>query len=150
VNRFVTVNGGVRYAYENVVHAQTFAPRVDAAVRPFESGKTVIKGGIGRFHDALPLNATDFASQQSRQITIFDANGNAIGSTLLVNRIAAGGLQMPTSTAWNAEVDQLVAANWLARAGYRETKGSNQLVVDPLMDEGAMQLSNRGTSRSRE
>jgi len=150
LNQYVTLNGGMRYAYEHVTGDHTFAPRLDASVRPFERGKTVIKGGIGRFFDALPLNATDFASQQSRQITTYDANGNIAGSSMLVNRIATGGLQMPVSTAWNAEVDQMLSDNWLARAGYRETHGSNQLVVDPLLNDGVMLLSNRGRSRSRE
>ncbi len=150
INRVVTLNGGVRYAWQRAIGEQTIAPRIDAAVRPFEHGNTVIKGGIGRFYDALPLNAVDFESQQSRQIASYDAGGAIINSARLTNQIAAGGLQMPVSTAWNTEVDQMLTAGWLARVGYRETRGSNQLVVDPLADEGVMLLSNRGRSRSRE
>ena len=76
---FVTVNGGVRYAYERIVGDQTLAPRVDVSIRPFENGRTVVKGGIGRFYDALPLNAADFDRQQSRRITDYGALGNATG-----------------------------------------------------------------------
>jgi hypothetical protein len=154
INRFITLNGGVRYAYEHVVSEHTIAPRADISVRPFEHGKTVIKAGVGRFYDALPLNAVDFSTQQSRRVTEYDAEGGIAKSTLYVNRIAAGGLQMPVSTAWNAEVDQMLSPNWLARVGYRETKGSNQLIVDPMTDplaaDGVMLLSNGGRSRSRE
>ena len=83
----MTVNGGVRYAYERIAGDQTLAPRVDVSIRPFENGRTVVKGGIGRFYDALPLNAADFGRQQSRHITEFDAQGNATETSYLVNRV---------------------------------------------------------------
>src|SRR5262249_3101992 len=44
VNPSVTINGGVRYAYERIAGDQTLAPRIDASWRPIEG--TVIKGGI--------------------------------------------------------------------------------------------------------
>ena len=72
----LTIRGGVRYAYERIAGEQTLAPRVDASFRPFEHGRTVIKGGAGIFYDKLPLNAADFASHQSRQITEYDGAGN--------------------------------------------------------------------------
>ena len=150
ISRFVTVNGGVRYAYERIVGDQTLAPRVDVSIRPFENGRTVVKGGIGRFYDALPLNAADFDRQQARRITEYDALGNATGTSFFVNRVAAGGLQAPSSTVWNVELDQMLTDRLLARVGYRDTRGSNQLIVDPIQYDGTMLLSSNGSTRSQE
>jgi TonB dependent receptor/TonB-dependent Receptor Plug Domain len=147
VNPYVTINGGVRYAYERIAGDQTLAPRVDATIRPFE--RTVIKGGVGRFFDALPLNAADFESQQARSLTNYGPNGSAT-TQLLVNRITPEGLKMPASTAWNIEIDQALQADLLVRIGYRQTRGSNQLIVDPMFDAGTLTLSSRGRSRSDE
>src|SRR5262249_23932163 len=107
----LTVHGGARYGYEQIAGQQTIAPPIDAALRPFEDGRTVIKAGIGRFFDKLPLTAADFERQQARRVTEFDAAGDIVSASLVANRIAADGLSMPESTAWNAEVDQLLAAN---------------------------------------
>jgi len=150
INQFVTVNGGVRYAYERIAGDQTLAPRVDVSIRPFENGRTVVKGGIGRFYDALPLNAADFGRQQSRRITEFDALGNATKTSYIVNRVDAEGLQAPSSTAWNVELDQMLTDTLLARVGYRNTRGSNQLIVDPMPYDGTMRLSSNGNTRSQE
>ena len=150
INQVVTVNGGVRYAYEQIAGDQTLAPRVDVSIRPFENGRTVVKGGIGRFYDALPLNAADFDRQQSRRLTEYDAQGNATGTSFFVNRVAAGGLQAPSSTAWNIELDQMLTDTLLARVGYRNTRGSNQLIVDPIQYDATMLLSSNGSTRSEE
>jgi len=146
----LTLHGGVRYAYDQIGGEQTLAPRVDASYRPFEGGRTIVKGGIGRFNDRMPLNAADFASQQGRQITEFDASGRPSGTTIVSNRIAADGLRAPQSTAWNVEVDQLIASGYMARVGYRRTHGVNELVVDPRLDQGTLWLSSRGTSQANE
>jgi hypothetical protein len=149
----LTIHGGVRYAYERIAGQQTLAPRVDASFRPFEHGRTVIKGGAGLFYDKLPLNAADFARQQSRRITEFDANGNPASIALVSNQIADDGLRTPNSTAWNVELDQMIARNLLARVGYRRTRGSDQLIVDSNRQDGtqgALLLSSDGRSRSQE
>jgi hypothetical protein len=146
----LTLHGGVRYAYDQITGEQTLAPRADASYRPFDQGGTVIKGGIGQFHDKLPLNAADFARQQSRLVTEFDASGAATSATLVSNRIAADGLAAPTSTAWNVELDQMVGKHTLARVGYRQTRTGEQLVVDPSRDEATLWLSSTGRARSKE
>jgi len=143
----------VRYGYERIAGEQTLAPRVDASFSPFDHGRTIIKGGAGLFYDKLPLNAADFASHQSRQITEYDADGNATSVALVSNRIAADGLRTPNSTAWNVELDQVIAINLLARVGYRRSNGSDQLIVDPNRQYGtpeALLLSSDGRSRSHE
>lgn len=145
----LTVHGGVRYGYERVAGDQTLAPRVDASYRPFKHGRTVVKGGFGQFYDKLPLNAADFARHQSRRITEYDTHGHTTGITLLSNRIDADGLRTPRSTAWNVELDQMIAPGLLARIGHRRTRGSKQLMVD-AHDNETLLLSSNGRSCSHE
>jgi carboxypeptidase family protein/TonB-dependent receptor-like protein len=144
----LTLHGGARYSYEQIGGEQTLAPRVDASLRLSQNGGTVVKGGVGQFFDKLPLNSADFARQQSRAITEYDANGGVTGRALISNRVADEGLSAPKSTQWNVEVDQRIAPDWLARVGYRQSRGSNQLIVNP--DGTSLLLSSDGRSRSSE
>ncbi len=147
---WLTVHGGVRYAYERTAGQQGLAPGVDVSLRPLDDGRTIIKAGFGRLYDKLPLNAADFTRQQSRRITEYDEQGDVRLVTAISNRLDADGLQMPESSAWSVELDQLIAATLQARVGYRRTNGSRQLVVDPQMTDGALLLSSRGRSRSHQ
>jgi carboxypeptidase family protein/TonB-dependent receptor-like protein len=145
----VTIHGGARYAYEQIAGGQTIAPRVDASIRPFENGRTVVKAGIGQLYDKLPLNAADFEQHQARRITEYDAQGAVTSVTTVANRFASDGLRTPNSTTWNVELDQVIAPNLQARVGYRHTSGANQLVVDPQTDD-TLRLSSTGQTRSHE
>lgn len=144
----LTLQGGARYAYDAVAGQHTLAPRVNAALHVSKSGRTVVKGGIGRLYDKLPLNASDFESQQSRRIVDYDASGVPVSAALLVNH--AGDLRLPRSTTENIEIDQMLTPRLLARVGYRRTSGADQLIVDPRLSEGALVLSSTGRSRSQE
>src|SRR4029078_10528381 len=85
-------------------------------------------------------------SQQSRRITEYAADGQAIGSTSLTNHIAADGLNTPHTMAWNVELDQMLSKQLLARVGYRRTRGYDQLVVDPSPADETLWLSSRRRS----
>lgn len=146
----LTLNLGVRYEYGGIADEHTFAPRVEMSVRPLSHDRTIIKGGFGRFYDKIPLNAKDFERHQRRRITELDADGRDFSAVpvVLENRLAARGLRTPRSNAWNVELDQLLATDLTLRVGYRQRRGSKELVVDPLAD--ALLLSNDGRSRSHE
>jgi hypothetical protein len=147
VNRVVTLQAGVRYAHDGIAAENTLAPRAEASVRALSH--TVIKGGIGLFTDKLPLNADSFAQSQSRLITDVDAYG-AGTSYLVRNRVDADGLRTPRTRTWNVELDQQIAATTTARFGYRNSRGTRDLVVDPRYDEGTLLLSSRGRTQSQE
>src|SRR5262249_30745269 len=146
----LTIHGGARYAYDQISGEQTIAPRVDGALRLFENGGTVVRAGIGRLYDKLPLNSADFAGQQARRVTDYDEHGDATAVALVSNRIAGDGLRSPATTAWNVEVDQMLSRSLQARAGYRHRRGVNQLVVDPQTADGAVTLSSTGRAQSHE
>ena len=53
LNRRLTLNLGVRYDYQNITPKtrNAFAPRFGVAYDPTGSGKTVIRGGVGKFYE---------------------------------------------------------------------------------------------------
>src|SRR5919108_31 len=55
LNRKLTLNLGVRYDYQHITPEPkgAFAPRFGVAYNPTSSGKTVIRGGIGKFYEYL-------------------------------------------------------------------------------------------------
>ena len=146
----LTIHSGARYAYDQISGQQTIAPRIDGSLRLFANGGTVVKAGIGRLYDKLPLNSADFAAQQARRMTDYDEQGNTTAVSVVSNRIADDGLRSPATTAWNVEVDQMLSRSLQARVGYRHRSGSDQLVVDPQAADGALTLSSTGRSQSQE
>jgi hypothetical protein len=139
INGTFTVQGGARYSYNGIAAEHMVAPRVEASVRPVAG--TVVKGGIGMFAGNLPLNADSFEQSQARLLS--DAG-------LVRNRIDDQGLRTPTTRTWNIELDQRLTSGTTARIGYRGSRGSHDLVVDPLYGEGLLLLSSRGSTESRE
>ena len=139
VGRIVTLQGGLRYSHDGIAAEQTVSPRFEASVRPWS--RTVIKGGGGMFTDKLPLNAASFEQSQPREIS-------DVG--LVTNRVTEQGLRTPSTRTWNVELDQQLTKQTTTRFGYRESRGSHDLVVDPLYDQGTLLLSSRGRTASRE
>ena len=48
------------------------APRLGIAYSPGKNGKTVFRGGLGRFYGHTPLLAGNFPMNPDRQVTLFD------------------------------------------------------------------------------
>ncbi len=146
----VTLRAGGRYSHEGIAGEHTLASRLDATVRPFADGRTVIRAGAGRLYDKLPLSADDFERRQSRRISDLDGLGAVAGTVTLDARVSPAGLRTPGATAFNAEVDHRMTPRLTGRISYRHVRGFNQLVVDPREDLGMLQLSNRGRTRVHE
>jgi Carboxypeptidase regulatory-like domain/TonB-dependent Receptor Plug Domain len=145
-----TLRAGVRYSHDGISGDHTFAPRVEATIRPFSSGRTVVKAGAGRLFDKLPLSADDFERHQSRRISFLDESGATTREAILDSRVASEGLRTPGATAVNAEVDQQITRTLSGRVSYRHVRGFDQLVVDPLELPGSLLLSSRGRTRVHE
>jgi outer membrane receptor protein involved in Fe transport len=146
------VEAGLRYDYDELVHAHQLAPRFAVAYGLDGDGRTVLRGGFGVFHDHLYLHAGSFDSFQRRVETSFGPDGEPLGPPIVFENRTAEALESPRSTTWNVELDRQVTEGLEVRAGYRERYGAEELLVDRIVDgaRGTLLLSSDGASVNRE
>ena len=148
--RFI-VTPGMRFDYDTVTHSAHTAPRVGFLLTLTKDAKTLLKGGVGRFYDRVPLLAATFPDLPDRTVTLLGENGAVSTSTFYENTLA-GPLRNPVSTSWNLELDREVTQNLLLRFAYEQRHTTDDFVVSPVTNvaTGAVELSNRGSSSYRE
>ena len=147
------IEAGLRYDYDELVDAHQLSPRLAVAYAPDGSGQTVLRGGFGVFHDHVYLHAGSFDRFQRRVETSFGPEGEPAGPPIVFeNVIAREELESPRSTTWNLELDRRIAEGFDVRVGYRERYGSEELVVDRIVEgaRGTLRLSSDGESTNRE
>jgi len=147
------IEAGLRYDYDELVDAHQLSPRLAVAYAPDGSGQTVLRGGFGVFHDHVYLHAGSFDRFQRRVETSFGPDGEPAGPPIVFeNVIAREELESPRSTTWNLELDRRIAEGFDVRVGYRERYGSEELVVDRIVEgaRGTLRLSSDGESTNRE
>ena len=147
----LTVHAGVRYAHDGIASGQARgAPhrrrRATVRERPHsrQGGHRPVLGHAAAERRRLPgpPGAPHHRVRRSGPTTPRRRAGHRARRST--------GCAAPRSTTWNVELDQMLARNLLARVGYRNTHGSDQLVVDPLAEQGTLLLSSRGRSRSHD
>src|SRR5689334_1596034 len=156
VNKRVVLDLGLRYDRDQLGEEDNFAPRLGLVFAPTDSGRTIVRGGIGIFYDKIPLNVGAFGQYQSLVVTTFAANGTTVVDGPRVFRnTAPDDLQNPYSLAWNLQVDHEVNNHLLLRFGYEERSTRRDFVLQPASiqsttSEGLLFLENSGRSRYRE
>jgi hypothetical protein len=165
-NDFVSIDYGLRFSGQTLgEHAQT-SPRGGWIFSPFKNGKTVFRGGAGVFYDRLPLLAGDFTQNPTREVTLFDDNGLPLGPSISYSPFYQGltengkalpkGSQLgstPYNVTWNAELDQEIRPDIIARLSFLGSRTFNEFTVNPELlspTSGLLLLSNLGQSRYRE
>ncbi|HEX6649472.1 MAG TPA: TonB-dependent receptor, partial [Pyrinomonadaceae bacterium] len=149
VNSRVVFDLGLRYDRDQIGKNNNFAPRVGFVLTPFDSDRTVVRGGLGLFYDKIPLNVGSFEQYQSLAVTTFAANGiTPIGRPRRFPNTAPEHLDNPYSLAWNLQVDHQLTQHLLLRLGYEERSTRRDFVLEPVAD--ALLLQNNGRSRYRE
>lgn len=145
---------GLRYDHDDIAGGQNFAPRFGVLYVPFRDGRTVIRGGIGRFYDKVPLGVGTFQQFQSRRVTGFAADGvTPLDAPLLLANRFAGDLRTPYSISSTLEVDRQVLKRLFLRVGLQVREGRDEYLINPAVDPvegGQLLLSNGGRSRYRE
>ena len=79
-NDRISLDLGLRYSGQTLGSAANVAPRLGVAYSPGHDGKTVFRGGLGRFYGHTPLLAGNFSMNPARQVSFFDDQGNLLGS----------------------------------------------------------------------
>jgi hypothetical protein len=146
-----TVTPGLRFDYDTITHSAHAAPRVGFLLTLTKDAKTLLKGGVGRFYDRVPLLAATFPEFPDRTVTILGGNDAASTSTFYENKLA-GPLRNPRSLSWNLELDREITRNLLLRFAYEQRQTSDDFLVSRVANgaTGAIQLSNGGRSSYRE
>jgi hypothetical protein len=165
-NDHLALDYGLRFSGQTLGQASAISPRLGFVISPGQRGKTIFRGGVGVFYDRLPLLAGDFTQNPTRAVTLFDTQGAALGPpTVYQNfyqKFGEDGTVVPTgkvlgstpyNVTWNAEIDQELHPNVIARISYIASRTNNEFVVDPEIlppDNAVLLLSNRGGSHYHE
>jgi hypothetical protein len=147
----LTLSFGLRFDNDTITSSTHAAPRAGFLLSLTRDGKTLLKGGLGRFYDRVPLMAPAFTDVPNRIVTVLDQNGAALSSVSYQNKIV-GELRNPRSTSWNLELDRQILAGLLLRIAYEQRNTTNDFVVSPVSTgtTGALELSNRGSDSYHE
>ena len=147
----LTVSLGLRFDNDTITSSTHAAPRVGFLLALTSDGKTLLKGGIGRFYDRVPLMAPTFPDLPNRTVSTLSQNGQPTESVSYQNQMD-GTLRNPRSTSWNLELDRQILAGLALRVAYEQRNTSNDLIVSPISHgtTGILELSNRGSDSYRE
>ena len=147
----LTLDFGIRFDHDTITSSTHAAPRAGFLLALTSDGKTLLKGGIGRFYDRVPLMAATFPDLPDRTVSVLGQSGQPINSVSYQNQID-GELRNPRSTAWNLELDRQVFSRLSVRVAYEERNTSHDIIVSPLSHgpAGVLELSNKGSDSYRE
>ena len=162
----ISLDLGLRYASQSLGRAANIAPRVGIAYTPGHNGKTVFRGGLGRFYGHTPLLAGNFTMNPNRQVSSFDDQGNLLGPPITyINAYGDNNRQgalvasttfpgnVPYNWTWSLEADRELLPRVMLRTSYISSRAYDQFIVDPVTDLAtgpAMLLTPRGASRYNE
>jgi len=151
INPRLTLSFGLRFDNDTITSSTHAAPRAGFLLSLTGDGKTLLKGGVGRFYDRVPLMAPTFSDLPDRTVTVLNQNGMALSSVSYQNKII-GELRSPRSTSWNLELDRQILAGLLLRIAYEQRNTTNDFVVSPVSagTTGALELSNGGSDSYHE
>ncbi|HTQ59724.1 MAG TPA: TonB-dependent receptor [Candidatus Solibacter sp.] len=147
----LTLDFGLRFDNDSLTSSTHAAPRAGFLLTLTRDGKTLLKGGVGRFYDRVPLLAATFPDLPDRTVSVLGQNGQPISSVSYQNQID-GELRNPRSTSWNLELDRQVLASLALRIAYEQRNTSDDIIVSPVSQgtTGILELSNRGSDSYRE
>ena len=158
---------GLRYSGQTRGDPTAVAPRLGLLFSPGGDGKTILRGGVGLFYDRLPLLAADFTHNPTRQVTLYDEQGQALGPPLVYNNVyvrrddkgqhvmgPGNGLQStPYNLTWNLELNRELTPHVILRLSYLSSRTYNLFISNPQQLPGAdpvLLLTNTGGSRYHE
>ena len=147
----LTLNFGLRFDNDTITSSTHTAPRAGFLLALTRDGKTLLKGGVGRFYDRVPLMVPVFPYLPGRTVTLVGQGGAALSSVFYQNKVS-GELQNPRSTSWNLELDRQILASLLLRVAYEQRNTARDFLVSPTSSGpgGFLNLSNGGSDSYRE
>jgi len=163
-NEHISIDYGLRLSGQTLGEPAAVSPRAGIVYSPGKKGRTIFRGGAGVFYDRLPLLAGDYTQNATRQVTLFDSSGVALGPPIVYSpyyeefkddgrKIVPSGATLgstPYNITWNTEIDQEIRPDVIARVSFLSSRTYNEFTVDPEVlspTTGWLLLSNLGASR---
>jgi outer membrane receptor for ferrienterochelin and colicin len=151
VNQRLTLTLGIRFDNDTITSSTHAAPRAGFLLALTRDGKTLLKGGVGRFYDRIPLMVPVFPDLPNRTVSVLSHDGQVAGSVFYQNKINSE-LESPRSTSWSLELDRQILAGLLLRVAYEQRNTTRDFVVSPTSSgtTGIIDLSSSGSDSYRE
>ena len=144
-NNYLSIDYGLRFSGQTLGEHAAISPRGGMVFSPSKKGKTIFRGGAGVFYDRLPLLAGDFTQNPTRQVTLFDTSGVALGPPTVYlpyyeefaedgRKIVPSGTRLgstPYNITWNTEFDQEIRPHIIARVSFLASRTYNEFTVNP-------------------
>jgi hypothetical protein len=167
VNRNLATDMGIRIETQSLTYTTRVAPRWGFAWTPTGSNAMVVRGGLGLFYDAVPLDTYAFNKYPEQTVTNYDGVGNIVsGPQLYMNLISESaesgnpfldqqnrdGNFAPYTFAWNLETEHSIGESLALRVRYLQAEAQNQLALSPRITAAgdALVLSGSGEMQRRQ
>jgi TonB dependent receptor/Carboxypeptidase regulatory-like domain len=151
ISERLTLHFGVRFDNDTLTSSTHAAPRAGFLLAVTKDGKTLLKGGAGRFYDRVPLLVPIFPALPNRTVVVFGPAGVPTSSVLYENKII-GEIRNPRSTSWSLELDRQIRPDLWLRIAYEQRNTTENFVVSPVTSGPAAMLgiANSGSDSYRE
>jgi len=166
LNSHFAIDAGLRLEAQTITYTTRAAPRTGFVWTP-DSGKTVVRGGIGVFYDSVPLDTYAFNTYPKQTITTYNASGVPVGPPVqylnltarqaesgfpFVERSQKSGNFAPYSVAWNVGLEHTVNRFLMVRLKYLQSREHDMLTLQPeaVQNQNAFVLGASGSAQSRQ
>jgi len=167
LNPHLALDAGIRLERQTVTSTTRAAPRAGFVWSPGDSGKTIVRGGIGVFYDSVPLDVYAFNSYPNQIITTYDARGLPVGPPVrylnitakaanstfpFIERRSKSGNFAPYSTAWNLEFERTMKRWLMVRVKYLQSHEQGMITLQPevVQNQPAFVLESSGWAQTRQ
>lgn len=141
---------GARVDRDGVIDRWNFTPRMGAAILLNGTGSAVLRGGYGLFYERTPSAAGVFDEYESYTDRRYAADGvTLVGAPVTYTHVMSPNLKTSHSGTWDLGFDQRLSRKWAIHLGVIDRKGSDELLVNPVVTPGGAELLLESTGHSR-
>ena len=166
LNSHLAVDVGLRLEAQTITSTTRAAPRTGLVWTP-DSGKTVVRGGIGVFYDSVPLDVYAFNTYPQQTITTYNSSGVPVGPPVqyvnltsqaaqsnfpFIDQSPKSGNFAPYSVAWNVAFERAVNRFLLLRVKYLQSHEQDMITLQPevIQNQNAFVLGASGWAQTRQ